>query len=1030
MSQSILDLDLETFSEVPIANGTHRYAEKAEVMLFAWGIDGGPVSVVDEANGEKRPAELREALADPHVLVRAHNSFFDRTVLNYTGTHIALLRWRDTMVQALAHSMPGSLGTLCEILGVDADNAKDKEGKALIQLFCKPRPKSMKLRRATKQTHPEEWARFRDIYAPSDIHAMRAVAAKLPNWNYRGEELALWHLDQQINDRGFAVDMDLVHAAIRGVDRAQKILAARTQELTDGEVKAATQRDAMLRHILGAYGVDLPDMAKITLERRIYDESLPWALRELLAVRLDSSTTSTSKYKTLLKATSADGRLRGTLQFDGASRTGRWAGRMFQPQNLPRSSIPQSAIDLGIEALKADCEDIVAPNVMALTSSCIRGAIVAPEGKKLVVADLSNIEGRMLAWLAGEEWKLQAFRDFDSCKGLDGRWYSGNEMRDAVFAKNPIALELDKKGDPTRRGHDLYALAYAKAFGITAEMVMENKKHGDGSMRQIGKVMELALGYEGGVGAFITFAAVYSIDLEALADQAFDGIPADIMAEARGMLEWTRKKKRSTFGLSDKAFLVCESFKRLWRYAHPNIVAFWKELGDGARKAIQQHGVVVTVRKLKLQRKGAWLKIQLPSGRLLCYPSPAVEPSGQITYMGVNQYSRKWCRLKTYGGKLAENCIAKDTPVLTQRGWVPIQQILAFDRVWDGLEWVCHSGVVYKGNLGVMLAYGVAMTPDHQVLTTEGWKDASQSERYNRAPCRLPDSGAVLRFGRSSVVVGSPMRLRDGKANGGIRAYQAEGEGHSCVVRMHAGGEHSQKANHAWNEQASGFRSLELYAGEVRKAVTSGMEKLRRPRDFGLRALASVRKLLGGYGANLPGGVIAGAEGQFWGLLPQQLRMGDPESTSCKHSKDGYLANPCGADALGSSGRPLRGETLDAGISVGSRLAVTESVRPVFDIVNCGPRNRFVVFGAEGPIIVHNCTQAVSRDVISCNMPKVEAAGYQILLTVHDEDITEAPDTEEFSADHLAALMSTNPEWCPDLPLAAAGFEAYRYKKD
>ncbi len=730
MTQSILDIDLETFSEVPIANGTHRYAEKAEIMLTAWGIDGGPVSVVDEANGEKRCAELREALADPHVLVRAHNSFFDRTVLNYTGTHIALPRWRDTMVQALAHSMPGALGTLCEILGVDADKAKDKEGRALLMLFCKPRPKSMKLRRATKQTHPVEWDQFIH-YAGNDILAMREVAAKLPNWNYRGEELELWHLDQRINDRGFAVDMDLVHGAIRGVARAQAILAARTQELTDGEVKAATQRDAMLRHILAAYGIDLPDMTKSTLERRINDESLPWALRELLAVRLDSSTTSTSKYKTLLKATSADGRLRGTLQFDGASRTGRWAGRMFQPQNLPRPTLKQKDIDAGIEAMKVDCEDLIAPSVMALTSSCIRGAIIAPEGKKLVVADLSNIEGRMLAWLAGEEWKLQAFRDFDSCKGVDGRWYSGNEIRDAVFAKNPIALELDKKGEPTRRGHDLYALAYAKAFRITAEMVMENKKNGDGSMRQIGKVMELALGYEGGVGAFITFAIAYNIDLEALADLAFDGIPADIMAEAKDMLAWTRKKKRSTFGLSDKAFLVCESFKRLWRYAHPNIVSFWKDTGDAVRKAIQQPGVVFTVRMLKIQRKGAWLKIQLPSGRLLCYPSPKIEAGNQITYMGANQYSRKWCRLKTYGGKLVENI-----------------------------------------------------------------------------------------------------------------------------------------------------------------------------------------------------------------------------------------------------------------------------------------------------------TQAAARDVIAGNMPAVEDAGYEILLTVHDEDITEAPDTEEFSADHLAALMSTNPEWCPDLPLAAAGFEAYSYRKD
>jgi DNA polymerase bacteriophage-type len=695
MPQSILDIDLETFSEVPIANGTHRYAEKAEIMLTAWGIDGGPVSVVDEANGQKRPAELREALADPHVLVRAHNSFFDRTVLNYTGTHIALPRWRDTMVQALAHSLPGSLGALCDILGVDADKAKDKEGRALLMLFCKPRPKSMKLRRATKQTHPAEWDRFTH-YAGNDILAMREVAKKLPVWNYQGDELALWHLDQTINDRGFAVDMELVHGAIRGVARAQEILAARTQALTDGEVRAATQRDAMLAHVLSSYGVTLPDMTKSTLERRINDETLPWALRELLAVRLDASTTSTSKYKTLLKATSADGRLRGTLQFDGASRTGRWAGRMFQPQNLPRPTLKQKDIDLGIEAMKADCEDLIAPNVMALTSSCIRGAIIAPAGKKLVVADLSNIEGRMLAWLAGEEWKLQAFRDFDA-----------------------------------GHGHDLYALAYAKAFGITAELVMENKKTGDGSMRQIGKVMELALGYEGGVGAFITFAAVYGIDLEALADQAFDGIPADIMAEAKDFLAWTRKQKRSTYGLSDKAFLVCESFKRLWRYAHPNIAAFWKALGDGVRKAIQQPGVVVEVRMLKIQRKGAWLKIRLPSGRFLCYPSPKVEAGGQITYMGVNQYSRKWERLKTYSGKLAENA-----------------------------------------------------------------------------------------------------------------------------------------------------------------------------------------------------------------------------------------------------------------------------------------------------------TQAAARDIIGGNMPAVEAAGYEILLTVHDEDITEAPDTEEFSADHLAAIMSTNPEWCPDLPLAAAGFEAYSYRKE
>lgn len=637
----------------------------------------------------------------------------------------------------------------------------------------------------------------------------------------------------------------------------------------------------------------------------------------------------------------------------------------------------------------------VFPGVMPLLASCIRGAIIAPEGKKLVVADLSNIEGRMLAWLAGEEWKLQAFRDFDA-----------------------------------GHGHDLYALAYAKAFGITAELVMENKKTGDGSMRQIGKVMELALGYEGGVGAFITFAAAYGIDLEALADQAFDGIPADIMAGAKDFLAWTRKQKRSTYGLSDKAFLVCESFKRLWRYAHPNIAAFWKALGDGVRKAIQQPGVVVEVRMLKIQRKGAWLRIRLPSGRFLCYPSPKVEAGGQITYMGVNQYSRKWERLKTYSGKLAENCIAVGTPVLTGRGWVPIELVSTCDRVWDGVEWVLHSGVVYKGSLGVMLAYGVYMTPDHKVLTTEGWKDASQSERHNRAACRVPDGYQIHGLGREEIVVGSPLRLWGPQANGPLRPEEAKGAGDSSIVRLHAPGEHSQKADHARDEQAPGIRCLALYAGAMRKALTSSMEELRRARDFCLRALAPVRGLLGRYGAFVPGGAIVGKRGQLAWLFSGKLRMGYPESASGKHPKNGDTANPGRPDALGRSSRSLRDEALDVGVPTGPRLAPSESVKPVFDLVNCGPRNRFVVLGAEGPIIVHNCTQAAARDIIGGNMPAVEAAGYQILLTVHDEDITEAPDTDGYSADHLAALMATNPSWCPDLPLAAAGFEAYRYKKD
>lgn len=610
-----LYLDLETYSKTPIAHGTHAYAEGAEILLIAYALDEGPVGVWDAAANTPAPA-LWGALHDPAVLLCAHNSHFDRTLLRhvYPGLHLPIHRWRDTLVKALAHSLPGSLGELCGILGVPQDKAKDKAGRQLMHLFCKPlaptrgranptahalfHPAPTRARRATRNTHPAEWARFVE-YARLDVEAMREIDKRLPNWNFKGQELALWHLDQAINDRGVRIDRALVRAAIRAVEQAQRTLAGRTQELTDGEVGATTQRDTLLRHLLEAYGIDLPDLQQSTLERRINDPGLPPELRELLAIRLQASTSSTAKYKTLANAVSDDGRLRGTLQFNGASRTGRWAGRLFQPQNLPRPSLRQAAIDLGIEALKAGCEDLLFDDVMSLASSTLRGCIVAPEGKKLVIADLANIEGRVLAWLAGENWKLNAFRDYDA-----------------------------------GTGHDLYKLAYAKSFGVRPKDVTKDQ-------RQVGKVQELALGYQGGVGAFLTFAAAYGIDLEAMGEQAIAAIPPAILGEATHALEWTKRQKRTTFGLSDRAWRVCEAFKRSWRAAHPEIVAFWAALEGSARYAVSRPGEAVDCRRLKIQRDGAWLRIRLPSGRALCYPSPRLDGDGSLSYEGVNPYSRK-----------------------------------------------------------------------------------------------------------------------------------------------------------------------------------------------------------------------------------------------------------------------------------------------------------------------------------------------------------------------------------------------------
>ncbi|EIM3679511.1 DNA polymerase [Salmonella enterica] len=619
---SILYADLETFSEMPISCGTHRYAEKAEVMLFAYALDDQAVKVWDLTTGQPMPPDLSAALNDPAVMTVWHNGgMFDSVVLRHAlNIDLPPERIHDTMVQALAHGLPGSLSDLCDILGVASDKAKDKAGRQLIMLFCKPRPKNSKIRRATRSTHPEEWKRFVS-YAGSDISAMREIYRKIPRWNFTPEERALWCLDQRINCRGVCIDTGLAQSAIAAVEQEQQRLAERTQAMTDNEVQAATQRDAMLRHIAAAFGIELPDMQAATLERRIADPDTPPALRELLAVRLQSCTTSVSKYKKLISCVSSDGRLRGTLQFCGASRTGRWAGRLFQPQNLPRSSLAQPVIDSGIEALKAGCADLVCDDIMQLTSSALRASIIAPPGKKLVISDLSNIEGRMLAWLAGEHWKIAAFRDYDE-----------------------------------GHGPDLYKLAYARAFHISPDDVTKDQ-------RQIGKVMELGLGYGGGVAAFVTFAAAYALDLDALAVAALQGIPPGIRQEAKRWYDESVKQKK-TYGLSEPVFIVCDSLKRMWRNAHPETVVFWYELADDVKRAINHPGVTVICRKLKIRRDGGWLRIVLPSGRAVCYPGIRLV-NDEIRYMGINPYSRKWQRLRTYGGRLVENvCQAAARDVL------------------------------------------------------------------------------------------------------------------------------------------------------------------------------------------------------------------------------------------------------------------------------------------------------------------------------------------------------------------------------
>lgn len=622
-------IDTESFSPIAIRNGTARYATQGEVMIVTWAVDDGPTQVWDVTKGMPVPLGLYESvmLCDR---IYAHNAYFDRTMLEHTDwwpkQFAPLEKWRCVMAQLLSHGLPGSLGLACEIFKISDEQSK-LDGKKYINLFCKPVGK--KKLRYDSNSHPQEWREFIN-YAMLDVDAMRAVSKACPKWNSGIFERDLWHLDQRINDRGFAVDVPLAHAAIYMTTREKHQLAERTAEITGDVVQSTTQRDKLLQFLLAEYNVTLPDLKAATIEDRLDDPELPEFAKELLRIRLMASKSSTSKYKRVSE-TEVGGRLYGTLQFAGALRTARWGGRLFQPQNLPRLITELVAehfgiglkdvkkkhiieyLETGIAALKRHDADLMFSNVMGLASNTLRGLIVAPPGKKLVISDLSNIEGRKLAWLAGETWKLDAFRDFDA-----------------------------------GTGHDMYVLAYARAFGIDPKDVTQDQ-------RQIGKVMELALGYQGGVGAFVSMVATYGIDLDALADKAWHTIPRDILRSAESA--WASSvSKRRTLGLRREVWIVCQALTWMWRNAHENTVGLWASCEQAARHAIMVPGKEFPVAdgKIVFDRQGNWLRIRLPSGRYLSYPDPKLD-GDSIHYAAMSIYTHGWQRVYTYGGKIVEN---------------------------------------------------------------------------------------------------------------------------------------------------------------------------------------------------------------------------------------------------------------------------------------------------------------------------------------------------------------------------------------
>lgn len=580
-----LFIDVETYSSVDIKeSGAYKYIESPdfEILIIGYALDDNQVKIVDLAQGEEMPEEFEEALLDPDCVKVAHNAVFERLSFKRIGYNVPAEQWYCTSVKAAYCGLPLSLDGVSKAL-----NLTDKKldtGKALIKYFSCPckatRVNGMRTRNYPEHA-PEKWEMYKE-YNKYDVLAEREIFKRLEAYIIPDIERKMYVLDQNINDRGILVDMELAESAIAVDTEYASTLIAKAKEIAVlDNPNSPVQIRAFIKQQTGD---DIPSLAKDTIQELIdkYKDSYPY-ISELLNIRKKLSKTSIKKYYAMLNCAMKDHRVRGTFQFYGANRTGRWAGRLLQLQNLSKNHI--SHIEVPREMIRArdwESVEMMYDDVADILSQLVRTALIASPGKVFSVADFSAIEARVISWLANEKWRMDVFRG-------DGKIY---EATGAKMFNVPISA-------------------------ITKGSVLRDKS----------KISELALGYEGSLGAL-------------------------------------KRMGGERMGLSDTEMM---SLVRKWRSANPAIVDMWKEIDEASKEAVRyQRPVSCTCRNIIFDCNGEFMTIQLPSGRKLFYYGPKFKdkkigrstmPTRVLCYQGVVQETKQWGEIDTYGGKLTENIV-------------------------------------------------------------------------------------------------------------------------------------------------------------------------------------------------------------------------------------------------------------------------------------------------------------------------------------------------------------------------------------
>ena len=646
-------LDTETRSRTDIGLGNDLYCRAAQCLIvtYAYSIKSAtgawhdlPTQIWEPWCEPAIPKDLQDLIDDPEVIFVAHNAVFDRFILlRALGIRIPIHRWMCTRAMAYSAGLPGSLETLGIVLGLPEDQQKLIDDKKLIDTFCVPQGTG---RFIEPGDAPNEWQRFR-LYAIRDTDALREIFKRLPTCNYTGLNLRLWHLDQLINERGFQFDAKLAQAAVTFLSSAKVTSDANVKSLTDSEVHAATQRNRLLRYLQEKLNINIESLRAAEVRDWLEHDDLDPIVRLLLEQRLEAAKSSGSKYTRGLRMLGPGDRMRNTIQFNGAGRTGRHSGRGFQPHNMARPvlTVRRETGRIELSPVKATyIDDVILPGIYSGAALCnplvfggpneacalaLRHVITAAPGNELVVADFRNIESVITAWISDQADELAAFAD--------------------AFA------------NPKDKTKDVYRIQWSQFFGTPVLEVNDTERQG-------GKVSKLAFGFGGGVGALVTMAAGYQMDLAPLADIILPRATAE--QKAKAYKAWRRAfLLGEDYELEPKVYQACDILKQIYRATNDKIDQMRHDVDTAIKEAIRApNQKVFNVARCKIWSTGAFLIIELPNGDRLLYAQPKIwieeqpNPEGEkpwitetVTY--VTARGRSWRRERAWSGLFIENVV-------------------------------------------------------------------------------------------------------------------------------------------------------------------------------------------------------------------------------------------------------------------------------------------------------------------------------------------------------------------------------------